>query len=315
MECILLGSGGMMPMPNRLLTSLAVRFEGRIYIFDAGEGTQLGLKRTKIGIRDLGVLAVSHLHADHCLGIPGIMMLKSQIQDPEPLTVLGPPGIRRFVQQAHENLDFYVNFSINFVEWSAEADEVAYQDHQVRIIWHPLEHSRFCLGYRLEELERPGKFKPHLAASLGLPKGPLWGKLQQGQSVILEDGRQVTPEHVLGETRRGRHIGYVVDTKPAKGIYRLCRESDIAFMEGMFLPEDAEHADTKGHLTVEDAARIAGRAGVRRAVLVHISPRYNNDDLPRLAAAAKSRFDEAEMGEDFRVYQVPYPEDNESGDR
>lgn len=300
-------------MPYRLLTSLAVRFDGRIYMFDAGEGTQLGLKRTKIGIRGLGVLAVSHLHADHCLGIPGIMMLKAQIQDPEPLTILGPPGIKRFIQQAHENLNFYVNFSINFVEWSAEAEEIAYEDNRVRIIWHPLEHSRFCLGYRLEELERPGKFKPHLAASLGIPKSSLWGKLQQGQSVTLDDGRQVTPEQVLGEPRRGRHVAFVVDTKPAKSIYRLCQGSDIAFIEGMFLPEDAEQADTKGHLTVDDAARIAGRAGVRRAVLVHISPRYSNDDLSLLAAAAKTRFDGAEMGEDFRVYQVPYPE--ESDDR
>jgi ribonuclease Z len=309
MECILLGSGGMMPMPYRLLTSLAVRLNGKIYMFDAGEGTQLGLKKTKIGIRGLNVLAVSHLHADHCLGIPGIMMLKAQIQDPEPLTILGPPGIKRFIQQAHENLNFYINFSIDFVEWSAEAKGIAYLDNQVRIIWHPLEHSRFCLGYRLEELERPGKFKPHLAASLSIPKGSLWGKLQKGDSITLDDGTEVTPEQVLGEPRRGRHIGYVVDTKPAKGVYRLCRDADIAFMEGMFLPEHAEHAEAKGHLTVVDAARIAGRAGVARAVLIHISPRYNSDELTLLAEAAKSRFEGAEMGEDFRVYRVPYPKD------
>jgi ribonuclease Z len=282
-------------------------------MFDAGEGTQLGLKKTKIGIRGLGVLAVSHLHADHCLGIPGIMMLKSQIQDPEPLTIIGPPGIQRFIRQAHETLEFYINFSITFVEWSATADEVAYQDNWVRIIWHPLEHTRFCLGYRLEELERPGKFKPHLAASLGIPKGSLWGKLQHGEAVTLEDGRQISPEQVLGKARRGRHVAFVVDTKPAKGIYRLCQGSDIAFIEGMFLPEDAGHAETKGHLTVEDAARIAGRAGVRRAVLVHISPRYSNTELPLLAAAARSRFDEAEMGEDFRFYGVPFPEEEAGG--
>jgi ribonuclease Z len=312
MECVLLGSGGMMPMPYRLLTSLAVRFDGRIYLFDAGEGTQIGLKKTKIGVRGLGVLAVSHLHADHCLGIPGIMMLRSQIQDPEPLTILGPPGIKKFIQQSHDNLGFFLNFPITFIEWSSQLDEVAYQDDKVRIIWHSLDHSRFCLGYRLEELDRPGKFKPHLAASLGIPKGSLWGKLQQGQTITLEDGREITSEQVLGEPRRGRYVAYVVDTRPSKGIYRLCQDADIAFMEGMFLPEDAEHADNKGHLTVVDAARIAGRAGVRRAVLVHISPRYDNEELHLLAAAAKSRFAKAEIGEDFRVYQVPLPEENNS---
>jgi ribonuclease Z len=311
MECILLGSGGMMPMPYRLLTSLAVRFNGRIYLFDAGEGAQLGLKTTKIGIRGLNVLAVSHLHADHCLGIPGIMMLKAQIQDPEPLTIIGPHGIKKFVQQTHENLEFFLNFPINFVEWSSDLNQVAYEDDQVRIFWHPLEHSRFCLGYRLEELDRPGKFKPHLAASLGIPKGSLWGKLQQGKSITLEGGREISPEEVLGDPRRGRCVAYVVDTRPSKGLYRLCQDADIAFMEGMFLPEDAEHAEAKGHLTVVDAARVAERAGVCRAVLVHISPRYNSDELPLLAEAAKSRFDGAEMGEDFRVYRVPYPNDED----
>jgi len=312
MECILLGSGGMMPMPYRLLTSLAVRLNGRIYIFDAGEGTQLGLKKTKIGIRGLHVLAVSHLHADHCLGIPGIMMLKAQIQDPEPLTIIGPPGIKKFVEQAHENLDFYLNFAVSFLEWSEQNNEVAYEDEQIRIIWHQLEHSRFCLGYRLEELDRPGKFKPHLASSLEIPKGSLWGKLQQGQRITLEDGREISPDQVLGEPRRGRRLAYVVDTRPSKGVYRLCQDADIAFMEGMFLPEHAEHAEAKGHLTVVDAARIASRAGVGRAVLVHISPRYNSDELTLLEEAAKSRFEGAEMGEDFRVYQVPLPVDDES---
>jgi ribonuclease Z len=303
-DCILLGTGGMMPMPYRLLTSLAVRFNGRIYLFDAGEATQLGLKKTRLGVRGLTVLAVSHLHADHCLGIPGIMMLKSQMDDPEPLTIIGPPGIKRFIQQIHENLEFYLNFHITFVEWSPQTGEEAYADEQVRIIWQPLEHGRFCLGYRLEEHDRPGKFKPHKAVALGIPQGVLWGKLQRGESISLENGKEITPDQVLGEPRRGRHVAYVVDTRPAKGIYRLCQDVNIAFIEGMFLPEDAEHAEAKGHLTVVDAARIAGRAGVGRAVLVHLSPRYGNEELPLLAAAARSRFAHAEIGEEFKFYQV-----------
>ncbi len=164
----------------------------------------------------------------------------------------------------------------------------------------------------MEELERPGKFKPHLAAALGIPKGPHWGQLQQGQKITLEDGTEISPEQVLGESRRGRHVAYVVDTRPSKGVYRLCKDADIAFMEGMFLPEDAEHANAKGHLTVVDAARVAERAGVCRAVLVHISPRYDSEELHLLAAAAKARYAGAEIGEDFRVYEVPLPEDDYS---
>ena len=231
------------------------------------------------------------------------------MEDPELLLIIGPPGIERFIRQAHENLQFYMNYPITFIEWSTEQGEVAYQDDQVRILWQPLDHSRFCLGYRLEELQRPGRFKPHKAAELGIPKGSLWGKLQRGESIWLEDGSEIIPDQVSGEHRRGRHIAYVVDTKPTKAIYGLCVKTDVAFIEGMFLPEHAEHAEAKGHLTVDDAARIAGRAGVRRAVLIHISPRYGNDDLSRLEKAAKARFPGAEIGEDLKVYHVPFPED------
>ncbi|MBP1726495.1 MAG: RNAse [Deltaproteobacteria bacterium] len=308
MECVLLGSGGMMPMPYRLLTSLAVRLNGRIYLFDAGEGAQLGLKETRIGVRGITMIAVSHLHADHCLGIPGIMMLRAQMEEPEPLTIIGPPGIERFVRQTHENLAFYLNYPVIFREWAEDGVEPAYEDDQVRVHWGSLEHTRLCFGYRLEERERPGKFHAQRAAGLGVPKGPLWGKLQQGHSVVLDDGRAITAQQVLGESRRGRHIAYVVDTRPCRAIYSLIEGADIAFVEGMFLPEDGAHAESKDHLTVVDAARIAGRAGVRRAVLVHVSPRYDAEALARLEVAAKARFDRAEMGRDFKVYHVPLPE-------
>ena len=304
MECVLLGTGGMMPMPYRLLTSLAVRLKGRIYLFDAGEGAQLGLKETRIGVRGITLIAVSHLHADHCLGIPGIMMLRAQVENPEPLVIVGPPGIERFVCQTRENLGFYLNYSVSFHEWAEESDGLAYEDDQVRVLWEPVEHSRLCLGYRLEERERPGKFHPHRAATLGVPKGPLWGRLQEGHSIILGDGREITADQVLGEPRRGRHVTYVVDTRPCRAIYRLSEGADMAFLEGMFLPEDGDHAESKDHLTVVDAARIAGRAGVQRAILVHVSPRYDGEALARLEAAANARFDKAEMGRDFQVYQV-----------
>jgi len=310
MECVLLGSGGMMPMPYRLLTSLAVRLNGRIYLFDAGEGAQLGLKETRIGVRGITMIAVSHLHADHCLGIPGIMMLRAQMEEPEPLTIVGPQGIERFVRQTHQNLAFYLNYPVIFREWAEEGDGRAYEDDQVRVHWGRLEHTRLCFGYRLEERERPGKFHPQRAAALGVPKGALWGRLHQGHSVILDDGRRITAEQVVGESRRGRHVAYVVDTRPCQAIYRLIERADIAFVEGMFLPEDGEHAERKDHLTVVDAARIAGRAGVGRAVLVHVSPRYDAEALARLEAAAKARFDRAEMGRDFQIYPVALAEND-----
>jgi ribonuclease Z len=282
-----------------------VRLKGKVYLFDAGEGVQLGWKRAGLGFKGPRVIAVSHLHADHCLGIPGLMMLRSQTDDPEPLTIAGPPGIEDFVRHIQRILDFYINYPVYFIEWSEQAPEIAYQDELIRLYWRPVKHTRFCLGYRLEELERPGRFDTARAESLGIPQGPLWGRLQRGETVVNEAGRTIFPGQVLGRPRRGRHVAFVVDTRPAKNIYRLCKDADIAFMEGMYLPEHAEQAEAKCHMTVAEAARIAGRAGVQRAVLTHISPRYNDDDLGSLETAARQRFDNVRIGRDQDVYVIP----------
>jgi ribonuclease Z len=309
MDCILLGTGGMAPLPYRLLTSLAVRLNGRIYVFDAGEGAQLGWKAAQLGLRGFGLLAVTHLHADHCLGIPGLLMFRAQMDDPGSLTILGPPGIASFLKGVREALGFVLNFPLEIVEWSDTHGNLAYLDDRVRIFWQPLKHTRFCLGYRMEEHERPGKFNPGRAMQLGIPKGTLWGKLQSGQEIVLESGSTIKPDQVLGPGRRGRHIAYVVDTRPTKAIYGLCRDVDLAFVEGMFLAEDAHHAEVKGHLTAVDAARLARRAGARRAILVHISPRYSEEDLVRLQNEALETFGKALVGSELGVYSVPYEDE------
>lgn len=303
-----MGSGGMMPMPYRLLTSLVVRFKGRLYLFDAGEGTQIGIKGTGVGIKALRVIAISHLHGDHCLGLAGVLMMRSQVPQPPPLTLLGPPGIRRLVESVRHITEFHLNFPIDFLEWQEHAPELAYEDENVRILWAPLKHTTLCLGYRLEERDRPGKFNPNAARRLGVPQGPLWGELQRGMSVELPDGRRVKPQQVLGPPRRGRRVCYVVDTRPCKNLYRLCREVDLAFIDGMFHPEHKEEAESKGHMTVEEASSVARRAGVREAVLVHISPRYEEADLERLSKAALSHFPNVRMGMDFQFYHVAMPE-------
>jgi ribonuclease Z len=300
----------MMPMPYRLLTSLAVRHQGQVYLFDAGEGCQINLKKTGLGIKPLRVVAVSHLHGDHCLGVPGLLMMRAQVADPGPLTILGPAGIERFVVQIRELLGFFINYPIHFVEWHEGSSDVAYEDDLVRIVWGPLKHSTLCLGYRLEEHPRPGKFRPESAKALKIPQGPLWRKLQQGETVMLDDGTAISPSQVLGPSRTGLHVCYAVDTRPIQALYRLCQNVDIAFLDGMFLPEEHLEAEAKGHMTVDDAARIAARAGVRRAVLVHISPRYAEEEVEKLAEAASRRFPAAEMGGDLKWYTVTYRDDD-----
>ena len=128
-----------------------------------------------------------------------------------------------------DELEFWVSYPISYIEWSPEGEEEAYRDDKLRILWQPLKHRRLCLGYRIEELERPGKFDPNKARSLGVPEGPLWGQLQRGERVILKDESTVEPSQVLGKPRRGRHLAYTVDTRPCQPLYRLCRDVDIAF--------------------------------------------------------------------------------------
>ena len=243
MDCILLGSGGMMPMPYRSLTSLAVRQQGNLYLFDAGEGCQVNLKKAKLGIKSLRVVAVSHLHGDHCLGVPGLLMFRAQVADPGPLTILGPHGIERLLSQLREVLGFFLNYPVHFVEWHEGSPEVAYEDGQVRILWGPLKHTIPCLGYRLEEPPRPGEFDPEAARVLGIPPGPLWGRLQRGEQITLEGGISILPRQVVGPQRPGRRVCYAVDTRPTKSLYRLCQDVDMAFLDGMFSPEHHDDAE------------------------------------------------------------------------
>jgi len=299
-------------MPYRSLTSLAVRHHGDLYLFDAGEGAQVGLKKAKLGIKALRVLAISHLHGDHCLGVPGLLMMRAQVPKPGALTILGPSGIKEFISHLHQSLGFFLNYPMEFVEWNETASHVAYEDEKVRILWRPLKHTTFCLGYRLEEHPRPGKFRPQAAQALGVPSGPMWGELQRGNEVILKDGTRISPNQVLGSSRPGRQVCYAVDTRPSKDLYRLCEEVDLAFLDGMFLPEHEAEAEQKGHMTVDDAARVASRAGVRRAVLVHISPRYREEDMEALMRAAAKRFPRAEMGRDLESYLVNLRDDRPS---
>lgn len=307
MECFLLGSGGMVPLPGRRLSSMALRLDGRTFLFDCGEGTQVPYKEARLGVRSLDVVAVTHHHADHVLGLPGMLMLRAQMLDPPPLTVLGPPNIGRFIQNVRDDLGIYINYPIRFVAWSDGADSLAYEDERVRIFWRLLDHTAPCIGYRFEERDRPGRFDPAAATRLGVPKGPLWGELQAGRPV---EGAQspVTPDQVLGPARRGRQVAYVTDTSPTESLEWLLEGVDLAFLEGMYGPEEAEDAAGKKHLTVVQAASAARHAKARDVVLIHISPRYEDADMVRLEDVARQHHSSVRVGRDGQVFAIAMPE-------
>ena len=304
----MLGYGGMMPMPLRLTTSVLVRREGRMLLFDAGEGIQLALKKGGLGIRGLDAVAITHLHADHVLGLPGILMFRAQCDEPSALTVIGPPGIERFVRHTLDDLKYYINYNLQFIEWTSNSGRVAWSWHGSAVVWEPLEHSAFCLGYRVEEAGRPGRFDTDRATALGVPAGPLRGRLQTGETVVTDDGREVRPEDVLGPKRRGRVVVFATDTRPCQGLARLCTGADLAFVEGMFTAELQEDAIEKRHMTAIEAAHTARDAGVDRLVLVHVSPRYTHDDEAQLGAEAGKVFPRAEVAKALETYPIPLPD-------
>lgn len=315
MECVLLGTGGVMPMPGRPLTSVAVRTGGAVYLMDCGEGTQVPYKGYHVGMRSLRMVALTHLHADHTLGLPGLLMMRSQMDDPEPITLVGPRGLERFTRHVIRDLACRITFPIHYREIDhrhrpdpKDPPPVIFEDDHIRLRWLPLRHSVFCVGYRLEERDRPGRFSLERAQALGVPRGPLYGRLQAGESVETPDGRVVAPEEVLGPARRGRHVAFCTDTAPCRGLYRLLDQADIAFLEGMFLPEHEEEARQKKHLLVSEAARISLRAGAAKTVLVHLSPRYDNSQAAAVDRLAASINPTARRGREGDRFEIKLPE-------
>jgi ribonuclease Z len=314
MECLVLGSGGMTPLPHRHLNALLVRREGVGTLFDCGEATQVAMKRWHSGFAAVRTLAISHLHADHVLGIPGFLMARQQTGTTEPLTLIGPRGLRRLVEHLRADLALRMDYPLRWAEVDP-ADLPAgggllrlHEDGDLQLSAAALAHGVFCLGYRLEERERPGRFSAERARALGVPAGPDRGRLQRGEEVELPDGRWIHPRDVLGPARRGRICAFVTDTRPCPGLLNLVRQADVAFLEGMFAAADADLAQRKGHLVVTEAARAAAQVSVQRLVLMHISPRYADSDLERLAAEARAEHGSVEVGRDGARYTVSLPD-------
>lgn len=315
MECVLLGTGGVMPMPGRPLTSMAVRTGGAVYLMDCGEGTQVPYKAHHVGMRSLRMVAITHLHADHTLGLPGLLMMRSQMDDPAPITLVGPRGLERFTRHVIRDLACRITFPIRYreIDHRLRPDPkdplpVIFEDDLIRLHWFPLRHSVFCVGYRIEERDRPGRFSLERARDLGVPRGPLYGRLQAGESVETPDGRIVRSEEVLGPSRRGRHVAFCTDTAPCRGLYRLLDRADLAFLEGMFLPEHEQEARQKKHLLVAEAARISLRTGAAKTVLVHLSPRYDNSQAVAVDQLAGSINPTARRGRQGERFEIKLPE-------
>lgn len=302
LDVVFLGTAASMPTAQRSPAALLVRRGSERLLFDCGEGTQRQLQRSSIGLPDLQEIFLTHFHADHFLGLPG--MLKTfalRGRDETPLTVYGPQGLRELFTRLRPFLG-RLPYSLTVVE--LEPGECLDRG-EYAIEGFAVEHGPDALGYALVEPDRPGRFDVSAADALGVPDGPARGRLQAGEDVTLDSGRTVTPGEVLGEPRPGRKLVLTGDTAPSPLVVQVAHEADLLVHEASFLAEEGERARETLHSTAAGAAEIARLAQVRLLALTHVSPRYFG---PELADEARAVFPDTVVPRDFDLIEVPFPE-------
>ena len=304
MEAFVLGCGGMMPLPYRHLTSVLLRRDGDLFLFDCGEGTQVSLKRLNLKWKKINAIFISHTHADHVTGLPGILMLSAQVDRTEPLYIYGPPKVKEYIEANRQVLDMYINYPIVIKEITAPCTVHEGEDFTIRCF--PLSHTKTCVGYTLEEKNRPGEFNPEQAEALGIPRGPLWGKLQKGESVQNERDQTIEPSQVMGKERHGRKFSFVTDTQYLPSIAKEVQNSDLLICEGMFADDCLDQAKEKKHMTSRQSATIAKDSNSKRMALIHYSPRYTDRDLEVLLTQAREVYPNTELTKDRMIFDIPY---------
>lgn len=298
-----LGTGAACPTIDRNVSGLAIAREGETFLFDCGEGTQRQMMRYGVSFSFTEVF-FSHWHADHFLGITGLLRTLGLLDRTLPMTLYGPKGAERILSQA-VTLGFErPKFKVDIVELNP-GQVLTRDDYEIQVI--PVDHRTDSVGYALVEHLRLGRFDPDRARELGVPEGPLWGKIHKGESVTLPDGRVVAPSELVGKARPGRRLVYSGDTRPCPALLEAARDADLLIHEATFGEEERERAKETGHSTAREAAEVARTAGARRLALTHISARYSRE-APELLAEAQALFPETVVARDGMKIEVAYRE-------
>lgn len=304
-----LGTSAARPTVERNVSSLAVIRDGETLLFDCGEGTQRQMMRYGISFA-LNDVFITHFHGDHIIGVIGLFRTLALQGRTEPMRMFGPRGAARVLKSAaHFGVD-RVGFPVDITE-VAPGDRIARDGYSI-IPFATVHSSDVSLGYSLVEEDRKGRFDPDLARSLGIPEGPLWGKIHKGESVTLDDGRVIEPSVLVGPRRLGRSLAITGDTRPSEATIEAARGADLLIHEATFADEEAARASETGHSTARDAARIAAAAGVRRLALTHFSARYSRDP-GELLREAREVFDEVVLARDGMELEIPFPDERTDG--
>jgi ribonuclease Z len=301
LDLVFVGTSGSMPTAQRAPSALLVRRGGERLLFDCAEGTQRQLLRSTVGLVELPEVFLTHYHADHYLGLPGMLKTFAIRGRTLPITIYGPPGLRDLFG-ALRRIFGRLTYPYELVELRP-GDVLERGDYQ--LVTFPVAHGVASIGYKLVEADRPGRFDVEAADALGVPAGPERGALQGGDSVTLPDGRTITPDSVLGPPRPGRTIVLTGDTAPARELVEIAQGADVLVHEATFCEEERDRAAETLHSTAAGAAEVARAAEVGVLVLTHISNRYFG---PEVAREAREIFPATVVPRDFDVLEVPFPE-------
>ena len=302
-EIIPLGTSSAIPTRDRHLSSTALRWEGRLLLFDCGEATQFQLLRAGLKHSHLDAIFITHLHGDHYFGLMGLLSTLALLNRIEPLTVVGPAGIAEIVQAMPGVRDDDLTFRVAYVElWDDLKREVVFDTKAFTVEARPLDHRVFAVGYRFQEKMQPGRLDVERAQALGATDYRHYRALKAGEAVTLDDGRVVQPEAVVGPPRPGVSFAYVSDTRPCEAGVTLARSADLLYHEATFTEDFKANAVKTGHSTARDAADVARRAGAQKLILGHFSARYK--DVSVLVDEARAVFQNTEAAEELKRYKI-----------
>ena len=285
------------------MSALAVAREAEWLLFDCGEGAQVQIARAGLSPSRLSAVFITHLHGDHFNGLPGLLSTMGLDRRTRNLSLTGPTGIRDYLDLLERLRVVYFTYPIDLSEFNSVPNlTVVFDTSEYTVSALALDHRLFALGYRIDERPKPGRFNVDKARSLGVPEGPLWGRLQAGESVSLDDGTVVHSLDVVGPPRPGKSIAYCLDTRPCPMSVLLARDVDLLIHEATYTEEFAVEAQTYGHSTAAQAARTARDAGAHRLLITHFSSRY--PDSSPLLQEARAVFPDTIVAEDLVEIEI-----------
>lgn len=308
MQLQFLGTGAGMPSKERNTSALALKLleeRGTIWLFDCGEATQHRILHTSIRPRKIEKIFITHLHGDHIFGLPGLLSSRSFLGGEEKLILYGPSGLKEWITSAFEISKTHLSYPLEFVEVQ---EGVIFEDDQFIVIAKELEHVVPCFGFRIEQKPLPGELLIEKTRQLGVPKGPLLGKLKHGEDVVLEDGTVIFSKDVTSPPKRGFIVTILGDTKYCDSARELSIDADVVVHEATFDQSTGHLAASYGHSTNIEAAQIAKEANAKNLLLNHISARFLARDLHKLVKEAKEIFPNAMIVNDYSQYSWKYGE-------